>query len=166
MLRAVITFDRAAMLAGQPCVIAGGERWPGFETRRGVVFIKTGDGTAWLEFHGDPGNLSPGGVVVEPANPDVREQHGWNYWVSSQLDRITAAGVTVGAVNRPRVAARDSSAVTVYQPGNRGLSSALVRWARFEGVIRSVVLSPPAAGPREPLNAWIETGDSHLVEVH
>lgn len=150
-----ITFDRAAMVAGEPCCVVDGEHIRGFDCR-GVVFIKAEGGHAWMEFHGDDANFRAGGHVFQA--------EGWdkvlfNLLPAGQLDRLaTDPSLHIGAVNRGNVA-RGVTACTVYN----SLGGALVPSVRFEGLVSSAVVVPPILTRPEPLNVWIETAD--LVEV-
>ena len=158
----IITFDRNKLLAGEPCVrIDGKKYWSGFETTRGVIFLKAGDGKAWIEFHGEPEWIKEGGVVLEKQEgPDVT--FGFNLWSAGALERLRDNPELVyGAVNRPRILAGKSSAVTVYRSSPPwGLSAMLLPEVRFEFEVRSVLAW---YGDPHPLTIWIETTRPDMV---
>ena len=130
----------------------------GFECR-GVVFIKSENGDAWIEFHSDNDNFKEGGNFFKAEGQN--EKVMFNYLPGGQKQRLSLdKTLKFGAVNKHRVRINSSTAVTgyTYEGG------ALCKEMRMEGVIRSAIMIPAILGPNEPLNAWIETHD--IVEYH
>lgn len=155
-----IRFDRERLMAGSPCVSVDDQWWGGFETTRGVAMLRSTDGQAWIDWDGDIDWITEGGLVIEP-NSEV-ESYGFNMFPVGQLERIRSDhSLVFGAVNRPRVIQR-RPAVTIYRWQDNTIVAACVDEARFEGRVRTIVVTNPT-DPR-PLNVWIETNDYRLVE--
>ena len=158
-----IEIDVAFMRAGDPCFRSQrldregapvGEPfvWQGFDSVRGVVFVKAEAGRSWIEHHGDYEDLMEGGLVYSPTT-DARERVLFNLLAEGHLARLAAdLTLTIVGVNKGRVA-KSQTAVTAYT--HQG--GALVPSLRMEGLVRSAVNKPPIVGSKEPLNAWLET---------
>jgi hypothetical protein len=145
-------YDRDKNLVGEPYFIKG------FECK-GIVFIKSEGTHAWVEFHGDDEDFKEGGKFFKPT--DEREKVMFNFFPKGQVKRLKEdETLKFGAVNRHRVLAGNPAAVTFYSAEGAALMPEL----RFEGVVRSVTITPPVLGDPEPLNSWIETNG--LVEYH
>jgi hypothetical protein len=156
-----ITLDKEAMLASEDCWLVDGNRVSGWQTGRGVVFVKAENGHAWCEFHGDGDQIWPGGYI---SNPGLgMEPTGANVFYTPYIDAMLSdPTLTYGAVNFQAVHAKLPQAVTIHRTFGRFLNSQRCAWARFEGGVQSVTIRG-AIDPR-PLNAWIAT-NGH-VEVH
>jgi hypothetical protein len=87
-------------------------------------------------------------------------QEDFNRMVEGMKDRLLENPTLVYvAVNLSR-ALSGRTAVTVYRGRDRVLCPAV----RLDGLVWSATVKPPARGPMEPLNFWIES-DSDRVEI-
>lgn len=147
-----ITIDKARLFDGRAAYNVGGRWWDGFTSVRGVLFVCSGGGHAWLEHHGDTTDLHEGGIRITPDDGEI-DFLTFNAMVPGQAQRLADdPDLVMAAVNRARVAS-ERTAVTVFQGDGRILCPKV----RLEGEVYSATVKPPRRSRPEPLNFWVET---------